>query len=338
MIASTQLAARLHGPRDLRIEEAPIPRPREGEVLVGITRVGICASDVHFYREGRIGPTQICEPLVLGHEAAGVVVAVGANADSSLQGQRVAIEPGVPCRSCEMCRIGRYNLCPDIAFFAFPPTDGALTEYVSIDARFVHRVSDRIDDDCAALIEPLAVAINAVKRVEIEQGDFVTVTGTGSIGLLCTQLAAMKGAVVTAVDPRQEARELAGRFGASRAIDPVADALPRADVHLECSGNPEAILRGIDSLAPGGSSVLVGVGPDQVSIPLTALRRRELTVTSSFRYANVYPEAIELAERGEIDLKSLISNRCTLTEVAKAFDDWLESGTRTHIKTVVEVV
>lgn len=333
-----QLAARLHGAKDLRIERIEVPRPTAGQVLVRVACVGVCGSDVHFYKDAQIGPTEITQPLVLGHEPSGTIVELGEGVASNRLGERVSIEPGEPCGNCRECTAGQYHLCENINFFAFPPTDGALCEYVAVNARFAHPVPDHVSDEAAALIEPLAVALQATKRVEISLGARVTVIGAGPIGLLVTKLLRLRGAHVTVSDPRDTSRRLALEYGADSVLDPTVEGLPRAEILFDCSGNPGAIFGGIDSLLPAGTAVLVGVGPHAVEIPLTSLRRRELTITSSFRYAHVYPLAIELVSSGQVDLDRLVTHRFPLEETEAAFVDAIAGASnREAIKSVVHV-
>ena len=194
---------------EIEIEERPVPEPGPGQVLVEVSAVGVCGSDVHWFTEGRIGELVVDGPLVLGHEAAGVVRALGPGASRLSPGQRVALEPGVPCRRCRACRSGHYNLCPDIRFFATPPVDGAFARYVVHDEDFAHPLPDHVSDDAGALLEPLSVAIWATWKAGISVGDRVLVTGAGPIGLLVTAVAKAAGAVEVVVSDTQPAR-LAG--------------------------------------------------------------------------------------------------------------------------------
>jgi len=155
----------LHAPRDLRIEQRPIPAPSEGEVLVRILSVGVCGSDVHYYEHGRIGDYVVQRPLVLGHESSGRIVDVGEGVSPGRVGERVAIEPGEPCRRCEQCRTGRYNLCPNIRFHGTPPIDGTLAEFVAVRSELAYPVPDEISDNAAALLEPLSVGISSTAPV-----------------------------------------------------------------------------------------------------------------------------------------------------------------------------
>jgi L-iditol 2-dehydrogenase len=175
-------AAVLHEPGDIRIEERPTPEPGPREVLVEITSVGVCGSDVHYYEHGRIGSHVVRAPLILGHESAGRVVALGEGATKHAEGDRVTLEPGVPCGRCRECRAGRYNLCADVVFFGTPPVDGAFARYVTIHEDFAFALPDGLSDDVGALMEPLSVGIWACRKAGVSAGDRVLVTGAGPIG------------------------------------------------------------------------------------------------------------------------------------------------------------
>jgi L-iditol 2-dehydrogenase len=189
MDVATMQVSVLRGVGQVAVEERPIPEPAADEVLVEIGSVGVCGSDVHYFEHGRIGPYVVDSPLVLGHEAGGVVAAVGGEVSSLQVGQRVSIEPGVPCRSCPQCLAGRYNLCPDVRFFATPPYDGAFSQFVTMPAAFTHAIPDSISDDAAGLLEPLSVGVWACRRAQMAPGSAVLVTGAGPIGLIAAQTA-----------------------------------------------------------------------------------------------------------------------------------------------------
>src|SRR5919199_991867 len=200
----SNVAAVLHGIKDLRVEEVPVPTPGPREVLIEIMSVGVCGSDVHYYEEGRIGPFVVEAPLILGHESSGVVRALGDGATKHAVGTRVALEPGVPCGRCRMCRSGHYNLCPNISFFATPPVDGAFVRYVTIHEDFAFAVPDHVSDDAAALMEPLSVGIWACRKGKVAPGAKVLVSGAGPVGLVTLQAALAFGAsevVITDINP-----------------------------------------------------------------------------------------------------------------------------------------
>jgi L-iditol 2-dehydrogenase len=319
----------LRGVGDVALVERPTPEPGPGEVVVRVASVGVCGSDVHYYDHGRIGQYVVEQPLVLGHEASGVVTALGAGVSSPAIGQRVSIEPGVPDLVCEQCLAGRYNLCPGMRFYATPPIDGAFAEYVVVHAAFAHPVPDSISDDAAALLEPLSVGIWACRKAGVTAGSRVLITGAGPIGLVSVQAARAFGAtdiVVSDVNPARLA--LARDLGATQVLDArTADVqdLPRPpDVLLECSGHPAATVAGIRALAPAGRAVLVGMGGDELPLPLSVVQERELEVTGTFRYAGTWPTAIALVAAGRVDLDRLVTGSYALGEA----EDALTAGRR----------
>jgi L-iditol 2-dehydrogenase len=319
MAAQTNLAAVLHGIGDLRVEEHPMPVPGPNEVVVEIRSVGICGSDVHYYEHGRIGDFVVSTPMVLGHESSGVVVDRGPGVTAPRVGQRVAVEPGVPCGHCEQCRRGNYNLCPNVVFFATPPVDGTLSRYIAVHEAFAHPVPDSMSDDAAALIEPLSVGLWANRRAGTGIGSRVLVTGAGPIGVLCALTARAAGATWIGLADVHPARlEAARNFDVDEVIDArsgVDYAEFKPDVLLECTGAPPVVTAGIKALQPLGRAVLVGMGPSpEQSLPVSVIQNRELTVTGTFRYAHTYPDAIALVAAGRIDLDALVGARLPLAE------------------------
>lgn len=319
---TTMQVSVLRGVRDVDVEEREVPQPEPDEVQVKIGSVGVCGSDVHYYEHGRIGPYVVTSPLALGHEAGGVVTAVGAEVTGLEVGQRVSLEPGVPCRDCKQCLAGRYNLCPDVKFFATPPYDGAFCEYVTMPASFVFPIPDSLSDDAAGLIEPLSIGVWACKRAHVGPGSTVLVTGAGPIGLIAAQTARAYGAdSVTVTDVNPHRLELAQRLGLSSinvSETPIAEAGIEPDVLLECSGNARATWDAVSVMARAGRVILVGMGGDTVELPLSYVQDRELLITGAFRYANTWPTAIELAASGRVDLDAMVTGHFGLHEVEAA--------------------
>lgn len=321
-IGRTMQVSVLRGARDVALEERPVPQAGPGELLVRIGSVGVCGSDTHYYEHGRIGTHVVDRPLVLGHEAGGTVAAVGPGVDSHVVGQRVSVEPGVPCRSCSQCLTGRYNLCPAMRFLATPPHDGAFAEYVVMPAAFVHPVPDTVSDDAAGLLEPLSVGIWACRRAGVTVGSRVLVTGAGPIGLATAQAARAHGATqITVTDVNPSRLALAERLGC-RALDvgetPVGDAGLEPDVLLECSGNARATGEAIRTVARAGHVVLIGMGGDELRLPLPHVQDFELVLTGAFRYANTWPTAIALVASGAVDLDVLVTGHYGLDGVEDA--------------------
>jgi L-iditol 2-dehydrogenase len=287
---------------------------------VEISSVGVCGSDVHYYEHGRIGPFVVDSPLILGHESAGRVAALGSEVTKHAVGDRVTLEPGVPCGRCEQCRAGRYNLCPDVVFFATPPVDGAFANYVTIHEDFAFALPDSLSDDVGALMEPLSVGIWACRRASVSAGDRVLVTGAGPIGLLAMQVALAFGATQVEISDVNETRlALAARTGATRTLISGRDEPSTADVLIECSGHPAAVSAGISALRPAGTAVLVGLGPGETGeLPLAKIQTQEIWVTGTFRYANTYPTAIALAATGRVDLEAIITGHYELDSTEDA--------------------
>ena len=277
-------AAVMHGTHDVRLEDVPVPEPGPNEVLVEIRAVGVCGSDVHYYEEGRIGSFVVEEPLILGHESMGTVVALGENATRHEVGDRVTLEPGVPDGTCRECRAGRYNLCPNVRFFATPPIDGAFTNFVSINEDFAFALPDSLSDNAGALMEPLSVGIWACKKAGVTAGDHVLITGAGPIGLVAMQVAFAQGATeVTLTDVADERLQIGNRLGATRTLnvaeEPLEESGIEVDALIECSGNERALGDGIHSVRPAGVAVVVGMGPnEETSVPLSFIQTREISI------------------------------------------------------------
>lgn len=303
--------------------ERPTPAPQPDEVLVRVAAVGICGSDVHYYRDGRIGPFIVDTPLVLGHEVSGTIAAVGSEVEQSRVGTRVAIEPQRPCRLCTQCKAGRYNLCIHMAFYATPPVDGAFSDYVTIQADFAHDVPDSVSDESAALLEPLSVGIAASRRARVTPGSRVLIAGGGPIGVITAQTALAFGAIEVIVsDPNPARRDMATRFGATSTLDPTVATTAdlEVDAFIDACGVPSAIVAGISAVRGAGTVVLVGTGFDEVALPVPVIQTRELQVTGVFRYTDTWPLAAHLVASGQVDLQSLVTHRFPLERVEDALN------------------
>jgi L-iditol 2-dehydrogenase len=330
-------AAVLVEPGRIDMEDRPIPTPGPSDVLIRVSSVGVCGSDTHYYRHGRVGTFVVEAPLVLGHEAAGTIVGVGQRIDSSRIGERVSIEPQRPDPDSEETRSGHYNLCPHMRFFATPPVDGAFCDYVTIGAGYAHRVPDSVSDDAAALCEPLSVGIAAVRKAGLHGGSRVLITGAGPIGIMVAQVARAYGATdVVVSDPDGSRREQATAFGATAALDPTVESIfdLAVDAFVDASGAPAAVADGIRAVRPAGTAVLVGSGAESMELPTQLIQNRELVLTGVFRYANTWPTAIALVESGRVDLDAMVTARFPLEKAAEALDSDRTPGS---VKTVVAV-
>ena len=329
--------ARLYGPKDIRVEcgDAP-PAPAPGEALLKILTVGVCGSDLHMYETGRIGYTDITEPFVLGHEFMGQVVALGSDAldgaHRPLQvGQRVAVEPAVPCWRCELCEHGHPNLCPNHYFYGLFPDDGALREQMLVSARNCFPMPDSLSDDVGPLLETLGVAIHAIDLSKIRIGHTVAVIGVGPVGALITRLAVLAGAArVIAFDKLDWRLQKACDWGATQAInvdrqDPVRAAMEATggrgvDLAIEAAWADHSLQQAADMARYGGRLVLVGIPPDdELRLKHSVARRKGLTIVMSRRMKHTYPRAIELAASGAVKLDELVSHRFDLAETAGAY-------------------
>ncbi|GAB3632356.1 NAD(P)-dependent alcohol dehydrogenase [Microbacterium shaanxiense] len=322
----------------VEMQERRVPTPSPDEVLVKVTAVGVCGSDVHFFHEGRLGDWVVEEPLVLGHESGGVIVAVGSDVSPERIGERVSIEPQHPSTTSTETLRGDYNLDPHMRFYAVPGTDGAFQEYVTIQSHFAFAIPDSVSDWAAALLEPLSVAVATGRKAGFSVGDRVLITGAGPVGLAVAQVARASGAAEVLVSDISEARrDAALRFGATTALDPITDAdamrTVAADSFVDASGAAAAVRSGIDSLRPGGRAVLVGMGLPELALPITQIQNKELVLTGVFRYANTWPAAIALVASGQVDLDGMVTGTFSLDHVKDALESTTDAGT---IKSVVE--
>ncbi|MGY2746968.1 NAD(P)-dependent alcohol dehydrogenase [Pseudarthrobacter sp. O4] len=317
----TTEAAVLHGARDIRIEQKPLKALGPNDVLVEMRSGGICGSDMHYFADGRNGTNVLRQPTVLGHEGAGIVIAAGTGARIAA-GTAVVIEPALPCRTCPTCLSGRYNLCPSGTCFGSPPTDGLFARHVVVPEAALHQLPDTIPAEIGAAIEPLAVAVWAVERAQVEKGQRVLITGAGPIGLLVAQVAAARGASeIVVTDVNGDRLAAAAKFGATRTINTAATALDLTNMDrlIECSGNTRALADGIQTLAPAARATVVGQArPTVDGLPLGFLQRYEIDLVTAFRYAHAFPTAIELASSGNVDLRSIITSTYPLAEAATA--------------------
>jgi len=331
MAEDDNLSLVLYGIDDMRLEQRPIRKPEKNEVLLTMHSVGICGSDIHYLKQGRIGDFVVTKPMVLGHEGSGIVAEVGSGVTHLKKGDRVAIEPGVPCRICDFCKSGRYNLCPDIFFCATPPDDGSLSRYYKHAADFCYKLPDHVSFEEGALLEPLSVGVHACTRAGITMADKVLILGAGPIGLVSLLVAKSAGAGKIAVTDLDENRlKMASQLGAdevfivkSRDGREVAEEIKKkfgqATRTLECSGAESSIQTGIFATKAGGVLVVVGMGKSEVKIPLTDALVREVDIRGIFRYANCYPKALELITSGKIDVKPLVTHRFKLEQSHDAF-------------------
>ncbi len=333
---------------ELKLRDIDLPMDvGPGMVKIRIHTVGVCGSDVHYYTHGKIGPFVVNAPMVLGHEAAGTVVEVGAGVTNLKVGDRVCMEPGVPDSNSRASRLGMYNVDPAVSFWATPPIHGVLTPHVVHPANYTFKLPDNVSFAEGALVEPFAVGMQAATKARITPGDTAVVIGAGPIGTMVA-LAALAGgcARVIIADLAQPKLDIAARYQGvipvnvkDRNLKEEVDRLTEnwgADVVFECSGSPRA-WQGIAELPrPGGTIVVVGLPVDPVAFDIATLSVKEITIASVFRYAHQYDRAIALMASGRVDLKPLISETFGFEDSIKAFDRAVE-GRPADVKLQIRV-
>lgn len=329
--------------RDIQLDETL----GEHDVRIAIRTVGICGSDVHYYTHGAIGPFVVREPMVLGHEAAGVVVEVGAAVTHLREGDRVCMEPGIPDPNSRATQLGIYNLDPAVRFWATPPVHGVLRPTVVHPAVFTFKLPDNVSLAEGAMVEPLAVGMHAANKARIKPGDVAIVVGAGPIGMV-TALSALAGGCsrVIMTDVQQPKLNLAATLGPITPVNVAKENLAEvingltdgwgADIVFECSGNERAAAGVFAPLCPGGVVVFVGIPLAPIAYNVADAQIKEARVEHVFRYAHVYPRAIALMGSGKIDVKPLITDTFGFAESVKAFDFAVEMPP-TSVKAQIEL-
>ncbi|KAK8200522.1 chaperonin 10-like protein [Phyllosticta capitalensis] len=354
----TVRASVLHAPKDLRLEDRSLPAPGPNELQVAVRATGLCGSDLHYYHHYRNGDILVKEPLSLGHESAGVVVAVGSEATNFRVGDKVALEVGQPCGDCDRCKEGRYNICKGMKFRssakAFPHAQGTLQDRINHPAAWCHKLPDSLSLELGALLEPLGVAIHATRRAQLAPLSTVLVFGAGAVGLLVAAMAKISGATVVIADidagrvdfavqngfahaaytvPMKRgkdidesleiAKETAAAIGQVKKF--TGEEVGEVDAVFECTGVPSCLQAGIYATRPGGRVLLIGMGTPIQTLPISAAALREVDLVGVFRYANTYPTGIEVVSRPPSadypDFTKLVTHRYTgLDSLPEAFE------------------
>ncbi|KAI9785914.1 MAG: L-arabinitol 4-dehydrogenase [Geoglossum umbratile] len=316
--------------------------PSHGEAFVAVFNTGICGSDVHFWKDGRVGPMAVTGAHILGHEAAGVVLAVHPSVEHLKVGDRVAIEPNIICHQCEPCLTGRYNGCEKIEFLSTPPFPGLLRRFVRHPAVWCHNIGDMPFED-GALLEPLSVALAAIERSGVRLSDPVLICGAGPIGLvtlLCCRAAGAEPIVITDIDE--------GRLKFAKGLVPSASTYRvqpgtpdeefsrsitslmagiEPSIAIDCTGVESSISAAIWAVKFGGKVFVIGVGKDEIKIPFMRLSTREVDLQFQYRYNNTWPRAIRLVKSGVIDLKGLVTHTFNIEDAPEAFETAADPST-----------
>jgi L-iditol 2-dehydrogenase len=312
--------------------ERDIPQPKPDEVLVKVDYVGICGSDLHYYETGRIGEYIVKPPFVLGHEAGGVVVETGAEVKHLKPGDRVALEPGKTCGRCEYCREGKYNLCPDVVFFATPPVDGVFQEYVAHEAALCFKLPENVSSLEGALIEPLAVGFHAANQGGACAGQTAAVFGAGCIGLVSMMALKVCGVSrVYQIDVIPRRLDKAMELGAAGVInskekEPI-EAIKEmtggrgCDLVIDTSGVEAAANQSVQILRKGGVLVMVGYGKTgMVNFPMSLALDKEIRIETVFRYRHIYSMAIDAVSAGKVNLKGIVTTIFEFDDIQNAMD------------------
>lgn len=344
----TMKVAVMNGIGQMGFVERPVPQPADNEVLVKLEYVGICGSDMHYYETGRIGDYIVEPPFVLGHEPGGTVVEIGKNVKHLKPGDRVALEPGKTCGHCEFCREGKYNLCPDVVFFATPPVDGVFQEYVAHEADLCFKLPENVDTLEGALIEPLAVGFHAANQGGAHAGQTAVVFGAGCIGLVSMMALKAEGVSrVYVVDIMQKRLDKALELGAtgiinSQEID-VLKEVERltegrgADLVIETAGMEITTRQAIHIARKGANIVLVGYSKSgEMTLPMSRALDKELTFKTVFRYRHIYPMAIEAVASGKVNLKGIVTNVFHFDDIQNAMDSSVRDKANI-VKSVVKI-
>jgi L-iditol 2-dehydrogenase len=338
----------MHGTNDMIWKDVPVPVIKENEVLIKVEAVGVCGSDVHYYQHGKIGDFIVNGDFILGHECAGEVVEVGSNVKTLKLGDRVALEPGKTCGKCEFCKGGRYNLCPDVEFFATPPYHGVLTNYVAHPEDMCFKLPENVSNVEGALVEPLAVGLHATDIGGVKLGDTVIIYGSGCIGLVTLLASKAKGASkIILIDVLKNRLDTAMRLGATHVINPMeSDVIETvkaitegkgAHVVIDTAAAVVTVKQTVEVLKTGGTIVLVGMTPkDEVEFNFMKLMGKEGVIKTIFRYRNLYPVAINAIASGAINVKDIVSHEFDFEDTKEAFD-FVVNNAKDVVKAVINI-
>ncbi|KAI4320038.1 hypothetical protein MLD38_033561 [Melastoma candidum] len=337
------MAAWLMGIKNLQIQPYHLPPLGPHDVKVRVKTLGICGSDVHHFKTMRCASFIVKKPMVIGHECAGIIEEVGSKVKTLAVGERVALEPGISCRRCHLCKEGRYNLCPEMKFFGSPPTNGALANKVVHPAYLCYKLPDNVSLEEGAMCEPLSVGVHACRRANISTDTNVLIIGSGPIGLVTLLAARAFGAPrVIVVDVDEHRLSFAKRLGADEVVEVSTDMqlvgqeltqikdTAGCNIHVtfDCVGYNKTISTALNATHPGGRVCLIGLASTEMTVPLMAGAAREIDVMGIFRYRNTWPLCIDLLRTGKIDVKPLITHRFGFTqgEVEQAFETSASGG------------
>ncbi|MFO8007020.1 MAG: alcohol dehydrogenase catalytic domain-containing protein [Candidatus Brocadiia bacterium] len=325
----------LEAPRRFAVREVPTPEPGAGEALLRMRKVGVCGSDMHLFRSGHIGDARMEKPHVIGHECVAEVAAVGTDADEELVGRRVSVEPSMTCGRCRWCRTGLENVCPENRFLGLPPVSGALAEYITHPAHLCVPLPDEIGDEAGVVLEPMAIALHAIRLVKPRAGQRVVILGTGMLGTCVLELLRLRrGLRTVCVDLLPDRLERAERMGADATVcveeGAREDAASRtlaalgghgADVVFECAGAADTVWNMCEVAAPAGHVAVVGITEDdRLCFGCGSARRKGLTIRLVRRSLHTLGDCIGLAEDGLIEPEKLVTHTLPASKATEAYE------------------
>ncbi|XP_023209884.1 sorbitol dehydrogenase-like [Centruroides sculpturatus] len=328
--AADNLSLVLYPTKELKLENRPVPVPKDNEVLISIHCTGVCCTDIHLWSWGRVANINVETPTVIGHESSGTVVQVGKNVKKFKIGDRVVIDTSDPCLDCNRCLEGNYHLCASIKCLGLPPVHGTYARYVTHPAVFCHKIPDNMSYEEGALIEPLSVTVHACRRGKVTGGDKILICGAGTIGVLTMLTARSMGATkICVTDIRQDRLDFAKKLGADHVLlaDPDSNICAQRvrellgdfpDVSLDCCGFEATLRVAMKATKPRGAVVVIGIGPGEAKLPIAETMYKEIDLIGVNRFPNCYPRAIDLVASGAINVKPLITHRFKLEQAIEA--------------------
>lgn len=345
-----QKGAFMRGLDNMIIKDIPKPVAGPGKVIVSLEYVGICGSDVHYYHNGRVGAYEVdlSQDYMLGHEAAGTIVEIGEGVKDLKVGDRVCLEPGITDGTCEFCKEGKYNLCPDVVFLATPPVPGCNEEYIEFPEDYCFKLSDNVSTKEGALIEPLSVGFHAANQGGVGVGDSVVILGAGTIGMTTLLSCKAHGAGTIIVADLVEAKlAMAKKMGADYVINSgemnTLDEIKRitngqgADKVFETAGSPVTIAQTPFAVKRGGTITLVGISSKpEITYNFAQIMDKEATIKSVFRYRNIFPKAIAAVAKGAIDVKQLVTHEFDFDHIGDAYNEAVNNHTDL-LKAVIKI-
>lgn len=324
--------------KKLELRDIPIPEYKTDEVLIRIKETGLCGSDLHYYKYGKVGDHIVTEPHILGHESSGIVVETGAAVTNLKKGDRVSIEPGLPCLHCEHCLSGRYNLCESVKFLGVPPFQGTFREFVAHRADFTHKLPDNLDFTMGALVEPLSVGYHTIQRLKPKFGGSLLITGAGPIGISCMIMAGLAGIVdITITDIDDFRLGIAGEMGASTLINVNNHKVSenKFDCAIEASGAQNAFKIVLQGIKKGGHIAFVGMSDSHMSMNLNQMLKKEALITGIYRYVNSYKPVLNILNEHAENLSKMVTHRFKLSELAVAVNTALDLNVNS-MKIIIE--